>query len=1611
MPGETTPKLTEEILRVLKDADRPLLSSEIAEQVRSAGSPGDIEAEVNQRLGGPLATFVRQDNSLGGWQLVRTPSVTVTAPSRRTKTPYVQSGVTLPVVAPEHLERATARLEEWKKDLLDFSRRNKVLYFDTSRRTRLRLVAPAADFLYEGLALRDKSFSFPSPVAGDIDAAELEPDDTTASIVEKRGDIAVDYTTGSATDVRALQRKLYRLRSDARTVINERGINTLHVSIGALRWRENDQPTSWVTSPLVLVPVSLRHEKNKPYDLSGFEGDVVVNPALIARLRHDFALELPSFDDFDGFGEKADVLGYFESVGQVVRDKGWAVADEVWLSHFSFEKITMYEDLAAEGVPQLAAAHRVLSSIMQLTELDHPEVDLAAAQANYEGPNGYPVLDADSSQLEVLARAQAGQSLVVQGPPGTGKSQTIVNLIAQFIRDGKSVLFVSEKRAALDVVHRRLRDVGLGDLCLELHSNKANKREVVNNLFFAMQGTFTPPAAVEAAEFDERKQLRERLDGYVRELHLPRGRAGKSAFRVHGELAQLVGARVLQSPLPIEFALDLDPEVEARLLDLVRQVHVAGVWDSVATHPWRDAVFVDPPFVIRESLEPAVERLSAALADLDAFLASFARDIGSHDVSALRDMTSLRQRLDHLQERPKGVRVEWLTTEPAVFAGTAATVRSAFDLTDTIEGLEASLGAQGLEPLRAEREAVTRFRDAYATQYASLFSRLSSAYRRDKRLLCGIAGRKLGYRDAVAGLDTAHQLHERADELAHIAGLEAALGTPRPPAAAQREEIDLCLRWVERIRSTFPTSRCDPEQAARIATAPELLIAAATRLHETATAAADGAGEALAVLDSWFPSGIDGTPWQDVRLTDLSARANGWHASFDLIQDWATHFRADQGCRDSGLGSFLDEARAKGVPAADLGPALRRMLATRWISEAYREAPALAGFSATTHNAIRKRFAELDHDLVKESRKAVLQGANKRQQLVRQAAAFQDLSGGRHRQVPDRAARDEYKLIAREHEKRSRHLPLRRLLPQVPKIVGAVKPCLLMSPLSVASYLPQSQFRFDLIVFDEASQVRPADAIGAILRGQQLVVFGDNKQMPPTSFFDRQLDEEDENEEEDERLGSQVFESILDVGSTVLGAASLRWHYRSKDERLIAFSNRRFYSERPLITFPTPNLDGDTGVRFHFVPDGLYARGGSKTNAIEARAVAKLAIEHFETRGSGRSLGVIALSISQRDAIELEIRRAVQGHPELDVFMSESGPEPFFVKNLETVQGDERDSIILSLGYGPSEPGGLPALFFGPVNKSGGERRLNVAITRAKYELTLVTSMRPEQLDRARTFRNEGPKILADYVDYVNRDGTFLDDLKPGQGSPESEFEEAVWAALTGRGYQVDAQVGSSGYRIDLAVRHPDAPTRYILAVECDGAAYHSSWHARDRDRLREEVLRAQGWAIERIWSYDWIQHPGKELDRLADRIEALRASEEASPRVALPGPAATAIISTPDDERHAEPSVAAAQPSLPTPFVEEQRSALVFEETRLESQLASLRAQDPSARQSDKGFAEMEVIRTLELRLGQVVEALARIDDGTYGFCTRCGNAIELERLEAVPSTGLCRSCSSLGA
>jgi very-short-patch-repair endonuclease len=530
----------------------------------------------------------------------------------------------------------------------------------------------------------------------------------------------------------------------------------------------------------------------------------------------------------------------------------------------------------------------------------------------------------------------------------------------------------------------------------------------------------------------------------------------------------------------------------------------------------------------------------------------------------------------------------------------------------------------------------------------------------------------------------------------------------------------------------------------------------------------------------------------------------------------------------------------KRVEAAEAAGMIERSVLEKWTDSVIEEDDRLKVLRPLDRDERIAQFTDLDRRLIQLSANSVIETCNAR----------------RPRNVAGVAG-----IIAREAQKQRRHRPVRQLMSEAAPVIQALKPCFMMSPLSVSQFLPPTM-RFDVVIFDEASQVRPPDAINCIYRGRQLIVAGDQRQLPPTSFFEAvghgDSDEWVPDEPED-------FESILDVakGCGGFSSLSLNWHYRSQHEDLITFSNYQFYQGK-LITFPGSNTIGpDLGVELFVVP-GVYRRGGARDNPIEVQKVVER-VKHHRRNHSHLTLGVVAFSEAQASAIDAEISR----HAELQDYFNDDRLQGGFVKNLETVQGDERDIIIFSVGYGPDEVGKF-TMNFGPINRQGGWRRLNVAITRARRRIEVVSSVTHAKFSDATD--SEGVRHLRRYLDFAgrtdNRVAALEVPLVESCGDVESPFEDEVLRTVRGWGYEVVPQAGCAGYRIDLAIRSPDRDGGFALGIECDGAMYHSSRVARDRDRLRQEVLERLGWRLHRIWGPAWYRSRAEQETRLKNAIE-----------------------------------------------------------------------------------------------------------------------------------------------
>lgn len=1334
-------------------------------------------------------------------------------------------------------------LEDARKRLIETGTRNRLVHTPRgSKRVRsLPVVDGEADDIFEVLVRSGGAMRFlPANLEREL-ALEVRRSHGSSRLpngeTKSRG-------LQTELDESKLEKRLLSIYRDAKTAEEEQGINILFLAIGFLRWYEDDSSTVQREAPLVLVPVSLtRDQRRSSFDLRSRDEDIATNQAIQERLRNDFGIALPDVPE----SEEWLPSDYFETVSDVVGGKSrWSIdPTRVELGFYSFSKLLMIRDLDAAAWGEKSILDHPLLRGLLVDGFDEdpcPIAQDAPLDRLFAPADLVQIVDADSSQTVAIENIRLGRNLVVQGPPGTGKSQTIANVIGAAVHDGKSVLFVAEKMAALNVVHHRLKKAGLGQICLQLHSRGANKRLVLAEL----EETLNHPigASNPSTECDRLTELRDRLNEVDGRMHATVGETGMTPFQA---LSQLVAA----FDAGIECDNDLLPEAAtwskgqyASVAQALKQLsEVTAEAGPCFHHPYFGvhATALQPAELVR--LRDPLTALSDAAADLAGFVDPVASYLGLEQEASLSLCSSLL------------VLLETVETIPANAAEMAATIVNQ-DLRSILKVAKIGIAWTDLKAAQSEFFVDAAWELPAPPLRASLaggltfFGRFKRSYRHSSKLLATLCKGPLP-RSAQERIDLADRLvaveNARNDLKSEDARMSAMLASHW---RGQKTDFGLLFTVSHALlRLALPPRAPLVERAIEIARRglAKDYIVTLKRLEETFESAARALLPALKID---FSEVFEVESVEHVPLRRLAAKAQVWRNAQARFDEWRRLRAADARLRDRSALALANGLATGRVSWESARGVLDSTFAETVWSKAVAVTPDLIQFYGPAHDAVAEEFRELEASRRRSTVQVVLQ---------------------RHADAMPRGNFGSMGTIRSEIARKRGHMPIRKLFKATGETLQRIKPVLLMSPISVAQFLPPNSVEFDLLVIDEASQVKPEDALGLVARAKQMVVVGDKRQLPPTSFFDRVVaDEEDEDPDEtiETALGAAAkatdLESILALcEARGLNSAMLRWHYRSRHPSLIEVSNAEFYKHLILPPAPTAHRANE-GLILRRV-SGAYDRGGKRTNMIEAEAVANAVAAHAK-KSTELSLGIVTFSSPQRDAIEdlLEIKRRTDD--QLDAFLREGKAEDVFVKNLENVQGDERDVIFVSVGYGPRVVGGrLDSMAFGPVSSDGGERRLNVLFTRARSRCEIFVSFAAGELDLDRA-KGEGPRVLKRFLQYAETG--VLEQAVSTSEDADSPFEEAVAAFIEDLNYKVDKQVGYTGFKIDLAVRHPEHPGRYMLAVECDGATYHSGLWARERDRLRQEILENMGWRFYRIWSTDWFYRRGEASQRLKSALE-----------------------------------------------------------------------------------------------------------------------------------------------
>lgn len=1343
-----------------------------------------------------------------------------------------------------------ALLKDARQRLVETGTRNRLIHVNrnNTRANVLNIINERADDVYGILKTHSRKMRFRPTGKGK--PKNVDTDDTPLlieSFVEEEVDESryIDNWLETPLGPDAQQKRLLRLARDARTAEEEQGINILYLAIGFLSWFEDKASAVKREAPVILMPVELvRNARTSTYDLICRDDEIVTNLPLQERLRSDFGIELPEIATDE---ENWSPSVYFEKIQEIVSQRTeWSIdRNGIQLGFFSFAKLLMLRDLDPENWPDDALAdHPLLSKLLYRGfEAEAPlfgrddKLDEKLSPADI-----IQVVDADASQTKVIEEVRVGRNLVVQGPPGTGKSQTITNLIASAVHDGKTVLFVAEKMAALSVVHNRLKSVGLESVCLELHSRAANKKKVISELARTLNQAGAPsniPGSPDALT-----QSRDGLNDICEVLHLEIDNSHQSAFDVMAELVNLTGKGAPPPKLDGEFLSGLKKSKAKELEALIdTYCDLLGEERSRSSHPLYGVENLDlQPFEIQR-LRTTFEALAS---DLGGFIQSAERASAVLNLfqPSINDIIAVSEFFEKVAGAPsKDQHLLQL-----LFAD--------IERVQLIPVLEAGLARQkDIEALSsvfietAYSVPIEHLRSPIAAASGSWFTKWGRAYRKASRELGSLLKTKLPKSvserlDLFDRLFLAQQNKARFEQDADM--LRGKLGVNWQAEQTRFELILSVAKWLDDIRIKYPGAE-QSTIASLLGTSASMKTLSVSLRQQIDKASGDLRSIFEALKLNLFE--VFGTAnLHEIELQNLHSRTELIRDNCEArYGDWCQLARTTIAMQEMSLGEVGIRIDSGELERDSAKQEVRFARAEALWARARRQYPRLEEISLLQRHDLVDTFGKLEEQRIRDVRG-----------LVHSRHCAQ-LPGG---------AIGEMGVILGEIGKKRAHKPVRKLIHTAGGMVQRIKPVLLMSPISVAQFLPPQAVRFDLLVIDEASQVKPEDALGAVARADQIVVVGDKNQLPPTTFFDRMTgNDDDDDDDEEEIVAAKVteMESILTLcEARSVSRRMLEWHYRSRDPSLIRVSNVEFY-ENSLVLPPSPlEHDEEYGLKFTRVR-GAYSsksRGSGRpgTNKLEAQAIVDQIADHARSTPD-LSLGVVTFSVAQRNMVTELLEFERRNDDVLDNFLHEGRSEDVFVKNIENVQGDERDVILVSVGYGPIEPGGrLASMSFGPINAEGGERRLNVLFSRARAKCEVFASFDPGDIDLSRT-QKAGPRVLKRFLEFAKTG--IIDQAIPTDRNADSPFEDDVAAEIRKLGYVVDHQVGSAGFFIDLGVKHPGRKGQYMLAVECDGATYHSALWARERDRLRQDVLEHLGWKFHRIWSTDWFYRRPQELDRL----------------------------------------------------------------------------------------------------------------------------------------------------
>lgn len=1323
--------------------------------------------------------------------------------------------------------------EMWERKLLDLSLRNKLI--NMSLKSVIPILTDSIDTIEDILSDGKDLYIFPRPqdwhiLSKDLNFENMHDLGPNTAVIHSELENKRLRSALSESEVLTKLKGLYR---SSKLSIEENGANTLYIALGLLKWYESERSRKARYAPLLLMPVEIiRKGGNQGYVIRRRDEETQMNITVFEKLNQDFQIRIAGLETLPIDEHGIDTRKTFTIIRKgIMNQSRWDVLESAYIGIFSFSQFVMWNDIKNRADD--LARNKIVHSLMEGKLVWKPE---SMNLNEYVSANDlYLPVSVDGSQMYAVDSAAKGKSFVLHGPPGTGKSQTITVMIANALAQGKTVLFVAEKMAALSVVQKRLNDIGLGSFCLELHSNKAKKKDVLEQLRQASEVVKGTGKEEYERKLDNINKIKEDLDKYAVELHKVR----KSGFTFFEMINQYENYAECED-IKLEGLRDVTEIDRIEFEKMERNVERLIVAGRAIGHPCNHPLSViglrEYSQSIKERLERYINTYLEALKGMQFAVLKFAGENSLKNPETYESLNLMVEKCVQYEiwyQYP----AEWaLQDKHSVFEDIEAMAQHFAAVIDTKEKLLTIWNEDFLKvPVS---ELLTRYNEAVSKWFLPKMLEINKLAKSLMLYSKGTVDRNHIGENLLLLKKYQDELNE-ANQLLSI--YQQILGN-----LYQGDDTD----W-EDIANKAKSANDKLDDLMKVSPDKECIRAIFTN-EINPTLVAD-------IIDLFADMKKSRKQLEDLLVISREDTASSWFDSQyklcadiinhkDDLKEWITWLTVSDEAVQNGLRNIVD-AYNSGMEHDAVSGAYYKAIYHHLAVGTINESSVLNGFSGVLFNEQISQFKKIDAEITELAKKAI----------------YCILAGN----VPDfgreAAKSSEVGILQRAIKSNGRGLSIRSLLDQIPTLLPRLCPCMLMSPLSVAQYLDPNRTPFDLVIFDEASQLPTSKAVGALARGEEAIIVGDPKQMPPTSFFASNMFDEENADTED-------LESILDDCLVLnMPETHLLWHYRSRHESLIAFSNNQFY-ENKLYTFPSVN-DRESKVTLVKV-NGIFERGKKRFNKKEA----ELIVEEVKRRAKDDelrkySVGIVTFNINQQNLIDDMLNDACAEDPELESWIYNE-TEPVFIKNLENVQGDERDAILFSISYGPDEDGKI-SMNFGPLNREGGWRRLNVAVSRARYEMKVFSSLSADQINLSRT-KAEGVVALKEFLEYAAGKTTLLDEITiKGKGVKATGIAGTIKAFLKNNGYESDILVGRSEFKIDVGVINLGNTENYILGIILDGDSYNAAKTTRDRELAQIAVLNGLGWNIHRIWTMDWYDNQVKELNKLLSLLDELKNTSE----------------------------------------------------------------------------------------------------------------------------------------